>query len=44
MLDHITPLSRGGQTVRENLRRLCRRCNQAKAGREGAAAQGKGAA
>lgn len=38
-LDHIIPLSQGGQTVRENLRTLCKACQQRKAGREGRAAQ-----
>ena len=26
--DHITPWSRGGKTVSENCRMLCRRCNR----------------
>jgi len=37
--DHIVPLSRGGQTVRENLQGLCERCSRSKSGREGRAAR-----
>jgi 5-methylcytosine-specific restriction endonuclease McrA len=29
-LDHIVPLSRGGQNTRGNLRVVCRSCNQKK--------------
>lgn len=43
-LDHVVPLSQGGATTRENAQRLCRRCQQRKASREGAAAREKGAA
>jgi 5-methylcytosine-specific restriction enzyme A len=37
--DHIVPLSRGGQTVRENLQGLCKECSGSKTGREGAQAR-----
>jgi 5-methylcytosine-specific restriction enzyme A len=37
--DHIVPLSRGGQTVRENLQGLCSTCSATKTGCEGAAAR-----
>lgn len=30
-LDHITPISKGGETVMSNLQILCFRCNEAKA-------------
>ena len=30
-LDHITPLSQGGQSTRDNVQRLCTACNNAKA-------------
>ncbi len=31
-IDHITPFSKGGKTVRENLRSLCQDCNWGKGG------------
>jgi 5-methylcytosine-specific restriction protein A len=37
--DHVVPLSRGGQTVRENLQGLCRECSASKTGHEGQAAR-----
>jgi 5-methylcytosine-specific restriction protein A len=37
--DHVVPLSRGGQTVRENLQGLCDKCSRAKTGREGQGAR-----
>lgn len=33
--DHIIPLFQGGTTTRENMQRLCTRCQQAKASSEG---------
>lgn len=35
-VDHITPLSAGGLTVRDNLRGLCASCNHRKSLEEGA--------
>jgi 5-methylcytosine-specific restriction endonuclease McrA len=32
-IDHIVPICQGGETVRSNLRALCRRCNRSKGGR-----------
>jgi 5-methylcytosine-specific restriction endonuclease McrA len=29
-IDHIIPLSRGGQTTRENIRAVCQACNKGK--------------
>ena len=33
-IDHIVPLSRGGNNALDNLRTLCRRCHVLRAGRE----------
>lgn len=33
-VDHITLLRRGGQTIRENLRALCKRCHSARTMRD----------
>lgn len=38
-LDHIIPLSQGGQTIRANAQTLCRRCQHRKASQEGRAAR-----
>lgn len=38
-LDHVIPQSRGGATVRNNVRRLCVRCHREKTAREGATAR-----
>ena len=37
VVDHVRGVSAGGDNSRENLKRSCRRCNQAKQGRESAA-------
>lgn len=29
-IDHITPISKGGKTIKDNLRTLCQRCNSGK--------------
>lgn len=33
-MDHIVPLTNGGETVRENLQRLCSTCSKAKTAQE----------
>lgn len=38
-VDHIIPKSQGGTDARHNLQRLCKRCQQEKAAREGNAAK-----
>jgi 5-methylcytosine-specific restriction endonuclease McrA len=35
-IDHITPISRGGETVESNLQTLCRNCNRRKSNRHSA--------